>query len=95
MILFFSEFFRFFKLFFINISMNPLKTQTNYLYTQTLAKGRVNVPTALGHMLMPWAQRWADNKCWMCIPPPHVLNIRHQSAVIALITPSKTWEYVV
>ena len=32
MILFFSVF-RFFKIFFINISMNPLKTQTNFLYT--------------------------------------------------------------
>ena len=49
--------------------MNPLKTQTNFLYTQTLAKGRLNVPTELGHMLMPSAQGWADNQCCRCIPP--------------------------
>ena len=33
MILFFSEFLDFLKIFFINISMKPLKTQTNFLYT--------------------------------------------------------------
>ena len=33
MILFFSEFFKFLEIFFINISMNPLKTQTNIVYT--------------------------------------------------------------
>ena len=48
--------------------MNPFKTQTNFLYTETLAKGRLNVLTALGHMLMPLAQRWADNQCCRCIP---------------------------
>ena len=48
--------------------MNTLKTQTNFLYTQTLAKGRLNVPTALGHMLMPSTQLWADNQCCRCIP---------------------------
>ena len=36
--------------------MKPLKTQTHFLYTWTLAKGRLNVPTALGHMLMLSAQ---------------------------------------
>ena len=61
--------FIFFLIFFINISMNLLKTQTNFLYTKTLAKGRLNIPTALGHMLMPSAQRRADNQCWRCILP--------------------------
>ena len=65
----FFRFFRFFKLFFINIFMKPLKTQTNFVYTQTLAKVRLNVPTALGHMLMSSAQRWADNQCCRCITP--------------------------
>ena len=49
--------------------MNPLKTQTNFLNTFTPAKGRLNVPTALGHMLMLSAQRWADNQCCRFIPP--------------------------
>ena len=49
--------------------MNPLKTQTNFLYTLTLAKGRLNVPTALGHTLMPSVQRWEDNQSCRCIPP--------------------------
>ena len=31
--------------------MNPLKTQTNFVYTLTLAKGRLNVPTALDHIV--------------------------------------------
>ena len=48
--------------------MNPLKTQANFLYTLTLAKRRLNAPTALGHMVMPSAQRWADNQCCRCIP---------------------------
>ena len=61
--------FRFKKIFFINISMNPLKTQTNFLFTYTLAKRRLIVPTALGHILMPSAKRWADNQCCRCIPP--------------------------
>ena len=29
----------------------------------------LNIPTALDHMLMPSAQRWADNQCCRCIPP--------------------------
>ena len=69
MILLFSEFLDFLKYFFINISMNPLKTQTNFLYTQALAIGLLNVPTALCHMLMPSAQHWAVNECCGCIPP--------------------------
>ena len=47
--------------------MKPLKTETNVSYTWTLAKGRLNVPTALGHMLLSSAQRWADNQCCRCI----------------------------
>ena len=42
------------------------------------AKGQLNVPTALGHMLMASAQRWADNQCCKCIP--HVLTLRHHLA---------------
>ena len=38
------------------------------MYTQTLAKERLSVPTALGHMLMPSAQRSADNQCCRYIP---------------------------
>ena len=33
MILFFSEFLDLKKIFFINISLNPIKTQTNLMYT--------------------------------------------------------------
>ena len=75
----FFRIFRFLKIFFINISMKPLKTQTNFLYTWTLAKGRLNVPTALGHMVMPSAQRWADNQCCGCITscPGYKTPIRH------------------
>ena len=77
--------------------MKPLKTQTNFLYTYTHAEGRLNVPTALGHMLMLSAQRWADNKCCRCITscPDYKTPIRHQLAAIALISSAKTWEYVV
>ena len=46
----FFRIFRFKKLFFINITINPLKPQTP-------AKGRLNVTTTLGHMVMPSAQR--------------------------------------
>ena len=63
----FFRFFKVLKISFINISMNPLKTQTNFLYTLTLAKGRSNVLTTLGHMLIPSAQRLADNQCCRCI----------------------------
>ena len=59
----FFRVFRFLQIFFIYIYMNPTVTQTNFLYTWTPAKGRLNVPTALGHMLMPSAQRWADIRC--------------------------------
>ena len=64
----FFRLFRFKKIFFINISMNPLKNQTNLLHIYTLAKWRLYVPTALGHMSMQSAQRWADNQCCRCIP---------------------------
>ena len=56
MILFFLDFFRFLQIIFIHIFMNSTETQTNFLNTRTPAKGRLNVPTALGHMLMPSAQ---------------------------------------
>ena len=58
---------------------------------------RLNAPTALGHMLMPSAQRWADNKCCRCITscPDYKTPIRHQLAAIALISSAYTWEYVV
>ena len=58
-----SWFFRLKKIFFIHIFIKPMETQTNFLYTWTPAKGRLNVPTALGHMLMSSAQRWLDNGC--------------------------------
>ena len=58
--------------------------------TFCIPKGRLNVPTTLVHMLMPSAQRRADNQCCRCIPPP-----RYQLAATALIPPSKTWECVV
>ena len=58
------------KYFSINIFMNPEKTQTNYLYTQMPANGRLHVPTSLGHMLMPSAQRWSDSRCCGGTPPP-------------------------
>ena len=41
----------------------------------------MNVPTALGHMLMPSAQRWADNQCRRV--SPHVLPERHQLGPIS------------
>ena len=40
-----------------NKSSNFVLFDANFLYTLTLVKGRLNVPTALGHMLMPSAQR--------------------------------------
>ena len=63
--------------------MNLLKTQTNILYTETLAKGWLNVPTALGHVLMPSAQRWPDNHCCRCVPP--CPDYKNQLAAIALM----------
>ena len=51
----------------------------------------------MGHMLMPSAQRWADNQCCRCMTscPDYKTPIRHQLAAIALISSAKTWEYVV
>ena len=40
-------------------------TQTNYF----IPEGRLNVFTALGHMLMASAQRWVDNQCCRCVLP--------------------------
>ena len=42
------------------------------------------------HMLLPSAQRWADNTCCSCIPP-----CPDYKTATALFPPSKTWEYVV
>ena len=91
----FFRVFRFLQIFLINISMKPLKTQTNFLYTHP--EGRLNVPTALGHMLMPSAQRWADNQCCRCHTscPDYKTPIRHQLAAIVLISSAKALEYVV
>ena len=50
--------------FLINIK-NLDKTPTKYLYTKRM----VNASTTLGHMLMPSAQRRADNR-WCRVPPP-------------------------
>ena len=68
--------------------MKPEVTQTNYLYTE----GRLNVFTALGHMLMASAQRLVDNQCCRCVL--RVLTMRHQLAATAPILASDTWEYV-
>ena len=60
--------------------------QTMCIHKHCSAKGRLNVPTALGHMLMPPAQRWADNQCVSRIP--HVpFVIRHQLAATAFMCP--------
>ena len=45
--------------------MKPEVTQTNICIPQ----GRLNVFTALGHMLMASAQRWVDNQCCRCVLP--------------------------
>ena len=72
--------------------MKPLKTRKNFLYTLTHAEGRLNVLTALGHMLMPSAQRWADNQCcgYITSCPDYKTPIRHQLAAIAFISSAKT-----
>ena len=52
--------------------MSQWKTQTKYLYTWAPAKhakGRLNIPTAMGHMLVPSARWWADNRCCGGNPP--------------------------
>ena len=66
-VLIFFRIFIFLQIFLINISMKPEETQTNYLYR--LPEGRLNVFTALGHMLMASAQRWVDNQCCRCVLP--------------------------
>ena len=45
--------------------MKPEVTQQ----TICIPEGRLNVFTALGHMLMASAQRWVDNQCCMCVLP--------------------------
>ena len=58
--------------------MKPLKTQTNFLYSLTLAEGQLNVPTALGHMLMPGPS--VGQTISVAGVYTHVLTIRHQLA---------------
>ena len=53
-----------------------------------MPEGRLNVFTALGHMLMASAQPWVG----VC---SRVLTMIHQSAATGLILPSDTWEYVI
>ena len=58
-----------------------------------IPEGRLNVFTALGHMLMASAQRW-----WTISAAgvsSRVLTMRHQLAATGLILPSDTWEYVI
>ena len=64
-VLFFFRIFIFLQIFLINISMKPEVTQTNYF----IPEGRLNVLTALGHMLMASAQRWVDNQYCGCVLP--------------------------
>ena len=60
--------FRYLKtLFLINIYKNPEKILKHCICTH---KGRLNVIIALGHMLMPPAQRWADNLLLQVNPLP-------------------------
>ena len=37
--------------------------------TICIPEGRLNVFTALGHMLTASAQRWVDNQCCRCVLP--------------------------
>ena len=90
MFIFFFRIFIFFSNILINISMKPEVAEKNYLYTE----GRLNVFTALGHVLMASAQLgWTISVAGVSsrvLPCP----IRHQLAATALILPSDTWEYV-
>ena len=92
-ILFFSEFSDLKKYFLSTFLWIRLK----HKHTFWIPKHLLNV----GWMFL---QHWAT--CWCRRPSveqaisaagesPHVLTIRHQLAAIALISPSKTWEYVV
>ena len=45
----------------------------------------LNVPTALGHMLIPSAQRWTDKQCYRRIP--YVLTIGHKLTMTACMCP--------
>ena len=66
-ILFISEFLDFQKYFYQHFFES---VQNLNKLCVVAAKGRLNVPTALGHMLVPSAQRWADNRCCRETPPP-------------------------
>ena len=65
--------------------MKPEETQT----TICIPEGRLNVFTALGHMLMASAQRWVDNQCCRCVLPcpDYETPIIPQLAATALILP--------
>ena len=66
MILFFSDFSDFKKYFYRHF----YESNENLNKLFCIGKRRLNAPTALGHMLMPSAQRWADKQCYRRIPPP-------------------------
>ena len=69
----FFRVFRFLKIFFINISMKCLKPKQTFCIRKHLLKERLNVLTALGHMLMPSAQRWETLSAagvWLSPPCP-------------------------
>ena len=57
MILFISEFLDLKKIFFYQHSYESAGNLSQLFLYLNSAKGRLNVPTALGHMLMPAAQR--------------------------------------
>ena len=77
------------------MSMNPLKTQTKFLYTLALLKDGWMFLQHLAHVDTVGPALGRQSVLQVYPPPPHVLTIRHQLAAIALILPSKTWEYVV
>ena len=58
--------FIFLQIFLINIS---IKTRSNPKKTNCIPERRLNVFTALGHMLMASAQRWLYNQCCRCVFP--------------------------
>ena len=90
MILFFSEFLDFFKYFL-----------STFLWIRLKPKHTFCIPKHLLEDGWMFLQHWAT--CWCRRPSvgqtisaagvsPHVMTIRHQLAVFALISPSKTWE---
>ena len=88
MFLFFWEFSYFYKYFQSTFLWNQNKPKQ----TICIPEGRLNVFTALGHMLMASAQRWVDNQCCRCVLPcpDYETPIIPQLAATALILPSDT-----